>query len=56
MVPLKLVTFCYRAFPSPVELELMIVYTVQGKGTESGLLYGLVLQVLTEYTFLRAVF
>jgi hypothetical protein len=56
MVPLKLVTFCYRVFPSSVELELMIISTVQGKGTGSGLLYGLVLQVLTEFTFLRVVF
>lgn len=55
MVPLKLVTFCYRVFPSSVELELMIVCTVQGKGTGSGLVFGLVLQVLTEFTFLRAV-
>jgi hypothetical protein len=55
MVPLKLVTFCYREFPSSVELELMIICTVQGKGTGSGLLYGLVLHVLTEFTFPWAV-
>jgi len=41
--------------PSTVELELMVIGTVQGKGTGSGLLYGLMLQVLTEFTCLRDV-
>jgi hypothetical protein len=54
-VPLQLVTLCC-VLRSSVELELMVICAVQGKGTGSGLLCGLVSHVWTEYTFLWTVF